>query len=143
MFYLAEQWFMENGKVETFDTIFDPTIQADWSKVCIEAAMYSWLVIDRQDSLNKHFPDDPTVPTELSYGLVLDYFEPVMRMGCFLCQYTFKEELEGMDKSVIEDAHQYALEETIKKLSDTQSTEDIIERATRLKQTYLTTILPF
>lgn len=118
MYSLAEDWFIEHRKERFFHETFDPLIQSDWNKLCIEAAVYSWLAIDEEDRLELHFPKDKTLlEVEISYGLVLQHFEPVMRMACFLTGMTYRDERENFSNILLEDAESYALSETISKMS--------------------------
>lgn len=133
MHWLAEEWFEQVDRFDEFEEVFSKLIQNDWSYACIEACMYAWLCIDKEETLKQLFPNDKILPADLSYGLVLSYYEPVMRMACFLTRCTYAEERENLSEDVLKEAHDYALSNTLSKLKTLKSEAEVRAAVQTLK----------
>jgi hypothetical protein len=117
MYRMAEHQFEILGLKEDFNEYFGHTIEEDWNRVFLEAAAYSWLCTEGdKDRLDLLYPKDKTLPDDLAYGLVLQYYQPVMRMTCFLSGFTYDEERDYIPADVLNEAGISAVEDTYEQL---------------------------
>jgi hypothetical protein len=126
LFFLAEDWFIDKKQEKVFEHI-GQLIQKDWSALSIDACVYTWLCVEEEERLEKLYPNHKNMPDDVSYGLVLQHYEPVMRMACFLAGFTYSEEREMFDKELLEDAHNYALADAIEKMAGIVSQDKVQE----------------
>jgi len=96
---------------------------ADLDKVRLEAACCAWLSWDNQTLEQQGVPADQ-IPDDLSYGLVLSYPEPIMRVACYLVGETKEEELLAIPPETHYQAEQFALQQ-LKRAFPTLNKEEL------------------
>lgn len=91
-------------------------VNTDITRVTIDLAAAAWLTIDHW-RLHVAFPNID-IPSDLSYGLVLQYPQPVLRQAQFLAGHTVMDELKAIDDSLISESKGFALRQVQKVYKD-------------------------
>ena len=109
--YYPQQIQRSKEEPEVYRPVLYEITSADLNKVRVEAACCAWLSWDHKTLDELGVPKEQ-LPENLSYSLVLDYPEPVMRVACYITGETRAEEVQ---ENILPETHymaeQYALQE--------------------------------
>lgn len=103
-------------------------VNTDITRVTIDLAAAAWLTIDHW-RLHVVFPEIE-IPSDLSYGLVLQYPQPMLRQAQFLVGQTVEEELKALDPHLLRESEGFALRQVQKVYRD--QTNRVIEAEIQL-----------
>lgn len=131
-------WIMDDAIVKHYpdhpdsnsaSAMINSVINTDITRVTIDLAAAAWLTIDEW-RLHVEFPD-LEIPTDLSYGLVLQYPEPILRQARFLAGESVRDELQSIDQSLVSESKQFAIAQ-LRKIYRDRSDNDLYREVNRI-----------
>ena len=110
--YIFREQLYEIGQAShsTTVTLF-AKLDYDINRVILYAAALCWVSIEESYQLGQDFPAQTQyIPRDLSYGLILECYEPMLRLASFLSDITYSEEREWMSKEWLLDFHRISID---------------------------------